>query len=357
MKRTRRSSVHTATVLAVVVCAGLCLGAARTSATESPALLRICSNLFGAAVVSESTCVVVGDRGRILITQDGGKAWTTALSGTRRALAAVCFAGGRDGWSVGQGGTILHSADSGGTWRPQSSGVNAYLLDVDFSDPRHGFAVGADGVVLATADGGRIWNRCPFQPPETLGEAFNLLAVAVISPEEACIGGDAGRIFRTADHGLTWREVRSPLYDPDTMEGRALYDMACDGSAVYGVGVDGALVVSNDRGRTWTEGRTAFQGPELFCIDMVGGVGLAAGSGGIVLETSDSGSTWRMLPVPDRITRAWLSGLNLMRTPSGRIVGLIAGRNGAIGRFEAGRLTWWKPAGDIDTGTGGAGSW
>jgi hypothetical protein len=219
--------------------------------------------------------------------------------------------------------------------------VDAYLLDVYFSDSRHGFAVGADGVVLGTADGGRGWNRCPFRPPETLGEAFNLFAVAMISPEEVCIGGDAGRIFRTSDQGRTWCEVRSPLYDPERMEGRALYDLACDGGTLYGVGMDGALVVSNDRGRTWIEGRTGFEGPELFCIDMAGGAGLAAGAGGLVLETSDGGATWRMLPVPDRITRAWLSGLDLVRTPSGRIIGLIAGRNGTVGRFEAGHLTWW----------------
>ncbi len=79
-------------------------------------------------------------------------------------------------------------------------------------------------------------------------------------------------------------ESKSPLYDEEMMEGRILYSMTYDSGILYAVGIDGVLVTSTDQGKTWKERATGFPGPELYCIDVVNGVGLAAGSGGHILR-------------------------------------------------------------------------
>jgi photosystem II stability/assembly factor-like uncharacterized protein len=222
----------------------------------------------------------------------------------------------------------------------QASGVDVYLLGIDFFDPRHGLAVGADSTVVATTDGGKTWKSTSLSASLDLIEEVNLFAVAMTAERKACIAGDGGRIFTTEDGGQSWVPSKSPLYDEEMMEGRILYSIAYDRGTLYAVGIDGAFVTSKDQGKTWVESETGFPGPELFCIDVVDGVGLAGGSGGHVIQTSDGGSTWSLVEVPEEVTRYWLSGVDLHKAPSGDIRGLIVGQEGTSGRLESGVLSW-----------------
>jgi len=292
-------------------------------------------DLFDVASVSPNGFVVVGERGRIFRSGDGGRTWEGVDAGTGRALAAVCFPDDSNGWTVGQAGTILHSSDSGKTWAPQPSGVEAYLLDVDFFDAFHGTAVGEDCTVLATADGGRSWTRTDFRDPDGWEEGINLYTVTMMGPKRACIAGDQGRIFRTGDGGRAWHEASSPLYDAEMMDGAVIYSMARDSGVMYAVGIDGVFVLSRDRGRTWAKGRTGYEGPELYSIDVAAGRVVAVGSGGLLLRTLDGGANWERIEVPAETERIWLNGVSLGRTD-----GLIVGRNGACGRLSNGIVTW-----------------
>ena len=337
MKPHRLRPLFTALVLS------FCLFQADLRAGEAGAF-RPGVDLFDTAAIAPETFVMVGDRGRIYRSDDGGDRWTRVESGTKRALAAVSFPDGERGWAVGQGGTILHSADGGRTWAAQVSGVEGYLLDVDFVDGDHGVAVGADSTVVVTGDGGRTWRRCPFRlpeaPPEDPGEPVDLSVVALMDPRSVCIAGGTGRIFTSDDGGRTWSESDSPLYDPLWMEGSPLYAMTRDGPTLHAVGTDGSLLRSVDRGRSWTRTVTGGGGWELFGIDLVDGSGLAVGSGGHVVLTRDGGATWRTVETPERVRRAWLCGVDLRKDEAGTVHGLIAGGDGTFGRFRNGRISW-----------------
>lgn len=297
-------------------------------------------DLFASAAAPGGRFLMVGDRGKIFLSENGAGTWKQVASGTTNALAAACFTDDEHGWVAGQGGVILHSGDGGRTWEAQSSGAHAYLLDIDFADTAHGFAVGAESTVLATSDGGTTWRNVSLSLSLDLDEEINLFAVAVTAPFRACVAGDRGRIFTTRDGGATWKESDSPLYDQATMEGRILYAMAYDSGVLCAVGIDGAFVRSPDQGDTWMEGTTGYPGPELYCIDMVGGVGFAAGSGGHIVRTTDGGSTWSRVEVPEGIKRIWLCGIDLHATTSGAIQGLIVGQEGAYGRLENDEWSW-----------------
>jgi photosystem II stability/assembly factor-like uncharacterized protein len=317
----------------------LCLVCVRSRAEENTPF-GVDVNLFASAVTSENRSIMVGDRGKIFLSEDGARTWERIESGTKAALSSVCFPEDQNGWVAGQGGVILHSTTGGRKWQRQDSGEDAYLLDIDFFDPHHGFAVGADSTVLATTDGGGTWKNVSLDLSLELEEGLNLFAVAVMEPRKACVAGDGGRIFLTEDSGERWTESASPLYDAEMMEGRILYSMAYDSGILYAVGIDGVLVTSTDRGRTWKEQGTGFSGPELYCIDIVNGEGLAAGSGGHIFATSDGGSTWRVMGVPEEVTRFWLNGVDLQETAEGGIRGLLVGQDGTVGRLENGALSW-----------------
>lgn len=73
-------------------------------------------------------------------------------------------------WVVGERGLILASEDGGIRWKVQESGTTCSLRDVYFADPLRGWAVGYAvqpfshrlyGVVLSTTDGGQKWTYTP----------------------------------------------------------------------------------------------------------------------------------------------------------------------------------------------------
>ncbi len=307
------------------------------------------SNLFAAAVLSPQEYVVVGDRGRIFLSRDGGSTWQRIQSGTSQPLGDVCFVDRTHGWACGQAGVVLHSSDGGATWHVQHSHVDEYLLALDFVDTRHGFVVGTDSTVLRTVDGGATWQQCVLRPRTSVpsadeaeeGEALNLFAVVMMDREHICIAGEKGRIFVSEDGGQTWYEADSPLYDRATDQGRIMYSLAYDNGTLYGVGVDAAFVYSKDGGRTWSEGQLGLSQPECYAVEMIGGLGYVVGSGGYVLTTLDGGKTWKTIPVPERVTQCWLSGVALAKTGRGTGgAGVIVGQHGTIGRIIEDDVTW-----------------
>jgi photosystem II stability/assembly factor-like uncharacterized protein len=305
-----------------------------------PDSVKVGVSLFGSAVVSEKARVMVGDRGRVFVSDDGAGSWRQVDSGTRVTLSAVCFPDDQNGWATGQAGTMLHSADGGKTWRPQQTGVDAYLLNVDFLDPYHGIVVGEATTVLVTSDGGATWQPSPLQTTAGLLDELNLFAAAMMDARSICVVGDMGRIFLTEDGGQTWSETETSLYDEQAMMGRVLYDVVYDSGTLYTAGIDSTFAFSKDRGNSWTLVDTGFSKPDLYCLDMVDGFGLAAGSGGHLIQTSDGGSTWREVDVPETVRRVWLSGLDLKRDPSGDVAGLAVGQGGTFCRIQGGAMDW-----------------
>ena len=69
--------------------------------------------------------VAVGERGRIILSDDNGVTWRQVHSPTSVTLTHVTFATPVDGWAVGGMGIVLHSADGGLSWTKQLDGIQA----------------------------------------------------------------------------------------------------------------------------------------------------------------------------------------------------------------------------------------
>ena len=75
---------------------------------------------------------VVGDRGTIMSTVDGGTHWRSQNSNTPNRLQHVYFVDTNQGWAVGNGGVIVNTRDGGATWKQQDSGVTIAIYSCLF---------------------------------------------------------------------------------------------------------------------------------------------------------------------------------------------------------------------------------
>lgn len=240
-----RLKSHTAAG-AALLCACLCLadGGARAAPVanvlDRPALQdrqapqRV---LLGLARAGERI-VAVGERGLILLSDDGGEHWRQAAVPVSVTLTAVRFATAEQGWAIGHAGVVLHTADGGATWRRQldgrqiirimeasakaagagsrvaavaaqfaADGPDKPLLDLYFYDSRRGIVVGAYGLAMRTEDGGATWLPVT-SALDANPDGLHLYAVA--GGTETWLAGEQGFLARSRDGGRTFARVDTP---------------------------------------------------------------------------------------------------------------------------------------------------
>jgi photosystem II stability/assembly factor-like uncharacterized protein len=284
--------------------------------------LAIKSLLLDGAVIADQV-VVVGERGDILRSSDGGNHWDQARVPTRATLTGVWFADADHGWAVGHDEVILRTLDGGGTWELVHSAPQDKwpLLAVWFRDSVHGIAVGAYSKYLTSDDGGATWTVVPFEPQDTGRNAAEDTAAggspgasddeALSSDEDVgfdvhlnriipaaggrlYLPGEAGQIFRSDDAGETWLRLPSP-YD-----GSFYGALPLEGDTVLVFGLRGNLFRSEDAGMTWTQ---VASGTEAMLTDgtiAADGTIILVGLAGAVLVSHDGGRSFVVDQQSDR---------------------------------------------------------
>jgi len=123
--------------------------------------------LFDVFFLDSSHGWIVGDRGIVLKTSDGGKQWEISRVGFFSPLYDVFFKNESEGWAVGQNGTIIYSQDGGKSWVELKTPVKFSLFKIRLFDDTYGLIVGAGGTVLETLDGGLTWSslKVDLAPP------------------------------------------------------------------------------------------------------------------------------------------------------------------------------------------------
>ena len=206
-------------------------------------------------------------------------------------LNDVVFVSTSVGYAVGRAGTILTTTDGGTTWSPEHSTTAANLMGVSFCDATHGWAVGnnanfSSAVLVSTSDGGASWtvNELPM--------AMVVSAVAFTDTSHGWIVGkdlsqQYGLLYATSDGGATWHlQYKSAANEPltDVTFSTPKYGWAVGGS--------GLVLSSTDGGSSWkvahsggtgTMNGVSFSDPTHGWI-----VGQAT-----VLATTDGGATWQ----------------------------------------------------------------
>lgn len=159
-------------------------------------------DLYSAQFTDRDYGYVVGDKGLILATTNGGLSWREQRSGSDAQLFHLGFQGNK-GWVVGTGGVILHTDDAGRNWYPQHSGSTEDLNRVYLISDRVGLITGDNGLLLRTENGGATWERVSLNVREPL------FGMSFIDKKTGWVVGYQGRIIRTYDGGRNWVEQDS----------------------------------------------------------------------------------------------------------------------------------------------------
>ncbi len=181
----------------------------------------------------------------LMNTTDGGAHWKRVNIGgadvDARLIRAVFSPGGR-GWAFGEFGAIFTSHDSGLNWIRVPAPTRHLLLGGTFLDDNRGWLVGAGATILQTADGGETWHRSLL--PNAKGVRFT--ATSFVDNRLGWAVGSGGNVYRTVNGGRTWQAqnstVSADLFDVkfiDALEG-------------WAVGAEGTLIYTQDGGLHWT---------------------------------------------------------------------------------------------------------
>ncbi|HSW04840.1 WD40/YVTN/BNR-like repeat-containing protein [Aquabacterium sp.] len=208
--------------------------------------------------------VAVGERGTVLLSDDGAKTWRQGKVPVQITLTAVRFVDERTGWAVGHLGVILKSVDGGETWVKQLDGVQAAkrvaaggdertkrfaeegpdkpFFDIDFVDAQHGVAVGAYNLAFATRDGGQHWTPMLDRLPNP--KSLHLYGVRMAGGH-VYIVGEQGLMLKSADGGNRFTALASPY------KGSFFGVLAARSGTLIAYGLRGTALRSPDQGLSW----------------------------------------------------------------------------------------------------------
>jgi photosystem II stability/assembly factor-like uncharacterized protein len=336
--------------------AALCVAAAALPAVaaEPPAVLREAAitspKALGAATLAVARAgqrlVAAGERGTVLLSDDGGASWRQAAVPVQVSLTALRFVDERTGWAAGHLGTVLRTDDGGERWALQFDGVRAAALqadalmagderaqklaqrlaeegpdkpffDIEFIDAQRGFAVGAYNQAFATSDGGRSW--VPMSVPNA--KSLHLYAVRA-QRGKLFVAGEQGLLLRSDDGGASFQPIASPY------KGSFFGLLATRAGTLLAYGLRGNVFRSTDLGTSWHKVETGtsvsisagaeFEAGTLVLLTQTGNV-LASRDDGRSFVRSGSGAavpaTGITAAADGRLVVASLRGLRRIAAP------------------------------------------
>lgn len=300
---------------------------AASAASDSAAQERLYpDNLFGVALISETSAVTTGYHGAIRLSRDGGRSWTPVASGTDDSLRRVAVAGDGDLFAISHRGRILEGGRNGLDWRQIHEEPGLQLRDVAFADAKNGFVTAHDGVILHTDDGGRNWKRQTLSN-YTGRDLPRLNGVAVIDPSQAIVVGEFGVVAATNDGGDTWKVISQQIYP-------TLLQVAVAGDRGLAVGLNGTLLtLSRAAGGEWSVtpiDTGTSQHLLSVALSSEGGYGLIGGNG-LLLTLTAEGLKPAMVAPDYPLGYSWLGGVAIGKDGRAIAVGL----GGAILRADS----------------------
>ena len=318
--------------------------------------------LLGSLTLTQAGAALPGTVGEAL-----DRPAASARGPERSVLLAAARAGSRL-IAVGERGIVLLSDDEGGTWRQVSTPVSVTLTAVRFADRDNGYAVGHGGVVLRTGDGGLTWHRSldgrkiakvmlaaatavadakavqSAQRLATDGPDKPLLDILIFDSQRALVVGAFGLALLTEDGGTTWSTWRDRLDNPKELH---LYTVRQRGNRVVIAGEQGLVLQSSDSGKSFKRLATPYNG-SFFTAELPDDDGIiVAGLRGKVWRSPDVGATWMQLssPVEASITASAVGsdGRLLFSNQAGMVLALRDDKLQPVGSRTLGPLNFLLP--------------
>ncbi|MCH8330708.1 MAG: hypothetical protein IH946_04900, partial [Bacteroidetes bacterium] len=149
---------------------------------------------------------IVGNKGRIKRSDDGGDSWYTQASGTTNSLNTVQFTSSDTGYiSVYESSSILRSIDSGSTWVDfPVTGAPTAIHSAFFTSNDVGYALTTKGKIYKTTDACSNWSL-----QYSHGSNINCWDIRFVNDSTGFVVGWPRIILRTNNGGAVWDSVFS----------------------------------------------------------------------------------------------------------------------------------------------------
>ena len=244
--------------------------------------------------------VAVGDRGVVLLSDDGGTTFRQARQvPTRAALTSVTFApNGTTGWAVGHWGVILTTQDAGDTWTLQRDdlAVDQPLFSVAFVSPQEGFAAGLWSLLLHTQDGGKHWVPVPVDPAEGAGAGAggagagggrNLFSLFSSAKGSLLIAAEQGTVYRSTDGGKRWAAIETGN------KGTFWTGVGLKSGVLLVAGLGGKVYRSADDGLSWAPVDSTVKSSLTDLTQLTDGRVMGVGLNGVMVISDDDGASFK----------------------------------------------------------------
>ena len=195
--------------------------------------------IFGAAFVSGSRAVAVGESGATVVSNNAGSTWAPVggrISGggfenLRATNSQLAEAGGDNG-------ILARTVDGGANWFTVGVTTPADIRDASFPSQNTGFALDQAGGVFKTVNGGSSWSNLD------TGTSANPQALLALDANRILLVGPKGLRIST-NGGNSFKSVKSKA-----VKGKPLDDIDVASGALIAFGRT-HIAVSKDKGKTW----------------------------------------------------------------------------------------------------------
>jgi len=291
----------------------------------------------GESFYGASLNTFVGENGQVFCFSNDGTTCDNQSTGTVSWLYGVAFTSQNIGTVVGHRGQILRTTDGGDTWiyqtyeSPNSDTINDTFRDVSFFDTNYGAICGAGATqwagsfVCCTINGGSTWNVI-FNSSNVRYQGIS----SVSTTTYIAVGRHQGYAAygKTTNGGTNWDSYAfENLTDP-------LYDVSfVDENIGTAVGDNGIILRTTNGAESWSL-QTSYTSANLRGVNFTdANHGTAVGNSGTILHTADGGTSWNS---QSSGTNEQLCGVSFIDENNGTVVG----KNGIILNTTDGGTTW-----------------
>jgi photosystem II stability/assembly factor-like uncharacterized protein len=166
-------------------------------------------NLNAVLFTNDTKGWIIGEKGQIFFTNDGGQNWQTQKSWVEEDLMAISCPQTNVCWITGNNGVVLRTKNSGKSWKRISKPDSNDFSSLFFISKNEGWVAGENGVILHTENGGKTWQKTQVNiklSPNTKSPFDQPLSINFIKFTDKQNGwlATSSGIAYTKDSGKTW---------------------------------------------------------------------------------------------------------------------------------------------------------
>ena len=237
--------------------------------------------------------------------------------------------------------TVTRILPTGEPWVLQNSGTTTRLLGVHFIDENNGWVVGNGGIMRSTVNGGETWSNVDTIINTTLRNVYFFNStVGWIAGDPFDIGNDGttdGIIHYTDDGAQSW-DISTPR-----LRSVNIFDIHFINSTHgWAAGNGGTVLVTTNSGTTWNNQQSGIDSSlrEINFVDS--NRGWVVGASGTIIVTTNGGTTWSNQTSGVSTTLNDVVFINSNR-------GWAVGANGTVIVTTNGGTTWSNQTSGVNT--------